>query len=67
MTELLRLLSDGKSHGRSEILHAMKKPQNYSVYRDRLIKKGLIEQKRGAVEVMLPYFGEYVRNYDAYY
>ena len=60
---LLYIISDGKSHKRAEILQKMEKPNNYSMYRDRLIKRGLVEQKRGSIELALPYFGEYIKEY----
>jgi hypothetical protein len=41
----------------------MEKPQNYSVYRDRLIRRGIIKARQGYVGLALPYFGRYVKEY----
>lgn len=42
------------------------KPNEFSVYRDRLIKKGLVEgSRRGFVEFALPFFDDYVREHMA--
>ena len=46
---------------REEILKHMEKPNNYSEYRNSLIKGGIIrDTKRGEVEFSLPDFEEYV-------
>ena len=36
---------------------------NYSVYRDRLLKKGLLSARQGSISLYPPFFGEYVREY----
>ena len=41
----------------------MKNPQNYSVYRDRLLRKGLINANRGTISLALPFFGSYMEEY----
>ncbi|MBQ5933535.1 MAG: ATP-binding protein [Lachnospiraceae bacterium] len=45
--------------------HLGLKQNEFGVYRDRLIKKGILESKgRGIVEIALPYFDEYIREHD---
>lgn len=60
---LIRILSGKNEFKREEILKAMEKPANYSTYRDRLIRKGIIVARRAYVSLTLPYFGDYVREY----
>lgn len=36
------------------------KAANYSVYRDRLIKRGILSSRQGYISLALPYFGEYM-------
>ena len=44
--------------------HLDMKPNEFSVYRDRLIKKGLLISKiRGKVEFALPFWGDYIREH----
>lgn len=60
----LNIFSDKDRCSREESLRILgNKSGNYSVYRDRLIKRGLIKAERGQVELALPYFGEYLREY----
>lgn len=41
------------------------KPNEFSVYRDRLIKKGVLNgSKRGTLSIALPYFDEYIYEHD---
>jgi hypothetical protein len=48
---------------REELLSLMDKPSNYSSYRDRLLKRGIITARQGYVALALPYFSDYVREY----
>ena len=41
----------------------MEKPDNYSVYRDRLIKRGIVTARQGYIGFALPYFGDYIKEY----
>ena len=61
--KILGVLSDSKEFSRQEILCTMENPQNYSVYRDRLIRKGLINSRRGFISLALPFFGTYIEEY----
>ncbi len=62
--ELIKLLLDKESYKREEILPAMAKPGNYSIYRDRLVKRGLLTaSSRSYISLALPYFNEYVKEY----
>ncbi|MBR2282089.1 MAG: hypothetical protein IJ863_05670 [Spirochaetales bacterium] len=60
---LLLILSDDREFSRQEIMETMKNPQNYSVYRDRLLRKGLINANRGTISLALPFFGSYMEEY----
>ena len=58
--ELIKIMLVHKK--REEILGKLKKPKNYSEYRNSLIKGGIIrESGRGEVDFSLPDFEEYVR------
>ncbi len=61
--KLVLLLVDKEEYKRDEILAAMDKPDNYSTYRDRLLKRGIITSRRGYISLALPYFAEYVKEY----
>jgi hypothetical protein len=41
----------------------MKKPNNYSVYRDRLLKRGIITARQAYISLALPFFDEYIKEY----
>lgn len=61
---LAALLTDKEEYKRSEILQAMgDKSMNYSVYRDRLLKKGVITARQGYIGLNPPFFAEYIREY----
>ena len=60
---LVSILSNADELKREEVLSIMEKPNNYSVYRDRLLKRGIITSRQGYISLALPYFGEYVREY----
>ena len=60
---LVRLLTEKKEYSREEILKKMEKPGNYSVYRDRLDKRGIISSRRGYISLALPFFNEYIKDY----
>ena len=60
---LIRIISDHKEWKREEIQKNMEKPQNYSVYRERLLKRGLINTRRSYISLALPFFGEYVNEF----
>ena len=60
---LVKLLTDKDEYSKDEVTSRMEKPQNYAVYRDRLIKRGLLKKRQGFIGLALPYFGEYVLEY----
>ena len=61
--ELALLLADGKEHKRSDLINKMRNPKNYSVYRTRLIQRGIITAREGHITLALPYFGDYLQEY----
>ena len=60
---LVRILTGKKEYKRDEILSKMDKPTNYSAYRDRLLKRGVITSRQAYISLALPYFGDYVNEY----
>lgn len=60
---LVRLITEKEEYSREEVLNKMEKPGNYSMYRDRLLRRGLISARHGYISLTLPMFGEYVREY----
>lgn len=62
---LTKLLVNKDEYKRDEILVMMgDKSKNYSVYRDRLIKRGIISVTRmGYIALALPFFADYVKEY----
>lgn len=60
---LVSILSNDDELKREDILNKMEKPNNYSVYRDRLLKRGIIKSRQGYISLALPYFGEYIKEY----
>ena len=63
---VLRLLCDREERKRQDILENLGERANqYSVYRDRLKKRGLIAVRPGYISLSLPFFGEYIRDYGA--
>lgn len=60
---LVKLLTDKEEYSKVEVTSRMEKPQNYAVYRDRLIKRGILKKRQGFIGLALPYFGEYVLEY----
>ncbi len=61
---LTSLITDKEQYKRAEVLDLMgDKMKNYSVYRDRLIKRGVISAKQGYISIYPPFFSEYVKEY----
>lgn len=61
---LLKCLTEKEEYKREEILELMgEKAGNYSMYRDRLLKRGILESRRSFVSVALPFFGDYIKEY----
>ena len=58
------LLAEKEEYQREEIIARMgEKASGYSMYRDRLLKRGLLLARRGFIGLSLPYFGDYIREY----
>lgn len=62
--ELARLLTDKGEYKKADIITRMEKPGNYPVYRDRLHRRGVIKKRQGYIGLSLPYFGDYIKEYD---
>ncbi len=60
---LAMLLTEKTEYKREEVIGKMLKPNNYSIYRDRLLKRGIIVAKRSYISLALPFFGEYIKEY----
>ena len=60
---LARLLTDAEDNKRENIMARMDKPKNYSVYRDRLIKRGIVNARQAYISLALPFFAEYIKEY----
>ena len=68
MTEMDRflagLLTEKEEYKGEEVLKLMgEKSGSYSMYRDRLIKRGILNSRQGYISLALPYFGEYIKEY----
>lgn len=61
---LASLLTEKEEYKRNEILEMMgDKAKNYSIYRDRLMKRGIITTRQGYIGLNPPFFAEYIREY----
>ncbi len=61
---LARLLTDQEEYKREDVLKKMKeKANNYSMYRDRLIKRGILHARQGYISLALPYFADFIKEY----
>lgn len=61
---LVSLLTEKEEYKRDEVLKLMgSRAGNYSMYRDRLIKRGILNSRQGFISLALPYFAEYVKDY----
>ena len=61
---LVGLLLDKVEYKREEVLSLMgMRSGNYSVYRDRLIKRGILEGRQAYISLTLPFFADYVKEY----
>lgn len=61
---MARILSGKNEYKRDEVLQAMgERANNYSVYRDRLLKKGIISARHSYVSLALPFFADYIGEY----
>lgn len=61
---LVKLLCDKDECKREEVLSLMgEKAGNYSMYRDRLLKRGIIESRQAYISFALPFFADYIKEY----
>ena len=61
---LARLIIYKDKYKREEVLELMgEKSGNYSMYRDRLRKRGIISAKQGYISIYPPFLAEYIRDY----
>ena len=61
---LVSLITEKEEYKREEVLLLMgEKSGNYSVYRDRLLKRGVIQARQGYIGIYPPFFSEYVIKY----
>ena len=61
---LISLITEKKEYKREEVLGLMgERAGNYSVYRDRLIKRGILEARQAYISLALPFFADYVKEY----
>lgn len=61
---LAALLTEKKEYKREEVLKLMgEKAGSYSMYRDRLLKRGILEGRQAYISLALPYFADYIKEY----
>lgn len=61
---LVKLLIDKSEYKREEVLSLMgNKANNYSMYRDRLLNRGILESRFAHISLALPFFAEYIKEY----
>ena len=61
---LAALLVEKEEYKREEVLSRMgNRAGSYSMYRDRLIKRGILESRQAYISLALPYFADYIKEY----
>lgn len=61
---MVKCLTDKEEYKREEVLALMgERAGNYSMYRDRLIKRGILDARQSYISLALPYFGDYIKEY----
>jgi hypothetical protein len=61
---LAGLLVEKDEYKREEVLELMgDRSGNYSMYRDRLIKRGILESRQAYISLALPFFADYIKEY----
>lgn len=61
---LVSLITEKNEYKREEVLGLMgERAGNYSVYRDRLIKRGILESRQAYISLALPFFADYIKEY----
>lgn len=61
--KLARELTDKLEYKREEVLPKLDRPSNYSVYRDRLKRRGIVRVRQGYISLALPFFADYIKEY----
>ncbi len=60
---LAGLLINQEEYKKEEVVSRMEKPGNYPVYRDRLLRRGIINGRQGYISLALPFFADYIKEY----
>lgn len=61
---LARLLCGKEEYKWEEVLPLMgERSGNYSMYRDRILKRGILKSRQAYISFVLPYFEDYIREY----
>lgn len=61
---LASLMTDKDEYKREELIELLgDKAKSYSVYRDRLLKRGIISSRAGYISLALPFFADYIKDY----
>ena len=61
---LVKLLTGQNEYKREEVLTLMgERAGNYSMYRDRLLKRGILESRQAYIAFALPFFADYIKDY----
>lgn len=61
---LAALLTEKDEYKREEVLKLMgNRSGNYSMYRDRLLKRGILQARQGYISFALPFFADYIKEY----
>lgn len=64
---LAELLVEKEEYKREEVLKLMgDKAGSYSMYRDRLVKRGILNSRQGYISFALPFFAQYIKEYGKY-
>lgn len=61
---LVSLLVEKEEYKREEVLNLMgERAGSYSMYRDRLNKRGILNTRQGYISFALPFFADYIKEY----
>lgn len=61
---MVRLLTDKIEYKQEDVLKLMgERAGNYSMYRDGLLKRGILEGRQAYISLALPFFADYVKVY----
>lgn len=60
----LKNFKEDREYKREELINAMPETAgSYSVYRDRLLKRGILTARQGYLSLALPFFSDYMKEY----